>query len=174
MIMKVRNIFLIGFMGTGKTTVSEKLSSQLGFSELDMDREIEKRQQKKISEIFAEGGEEAFRELETALLREFSQTSDCVVSCGGGVVLRKKNVRSMKENGIIVLLTAEPETVYERVHSGTDRPLLNGNMNVGYIRELMGKRSDIYREAADITVKTDGKSPESITEEIVGKIKQMK
>ena len=161
------NIFLIGFMGTGKTTVSRRLSGLLGYQEIDLDQEIEERQNRKISEIFELEGEEYFRNLETSLVREFETREGYVVSCGGGAVLRQENVDSMKKNGHIVLLTAEPETVYERVRYGKNRPLLNGNMNVEYIASLMERRRACYQAAADMAVATDGKTPEKIAEEIV-------
>lgn len=165
-----KNIFLIGFMGTGKTTVSRQLGSILKFLEVDLDQEIELRKQMKISEIFKCYGEEYFRETETDLIREFENKSGYVVSCGGGAVLRRENVASMKKNGIIVLLTATPETVYERVRHGKDRPILNGNMNVEYITELMERRDACYRAAADVTVITDEREPLDIAEEIAEKI----
>lgn len=161
------NIFLIGFMGTGKTTVSRRLSGLLGYREIDLDQEIEERQNRKISEIFAAEGEEYFRNLETSLVREFETGEGYVVSCGGGAVLRQENVDSMKKNGRIVLLTAEPETVYARVRYGKNRPLLNGNMNVEYIASLMERRRACYEAAADIVIATDEKTPEKIAEEIV-------
>ena len=160
------NIFLIGFMGTGKTTVSRQLGSMLKFLEIDLDQEIELRKQMKISEIFESYGEEYFREIETNLVQEFENKSGYVVSCGGGAVLRQENVESMKKNGTIVLLAATPETVYERVRYGNNRPILNGNMNVEYITELMERRDSFYRAAADITVVTDGRDPEDIAKEI--------
>lgn len=160
------NLFLIGFMGTGKTTVSRQLGRLLGYQELDMDQEIERREGRKISEIFAGEGENYFRALETTLIGEFEHKSGYLVSCGGGVALREENVIGMKKNGLVVLLLAQPETVYERVRHSTNRPLLNGNMNMSYIRELMEKREPFYRAAADITVDTDGKEPREIADEI--------
>lgn len=168
------NIFLTGFMGTGKSTVSRQLGNILKYLEIDMDAEIEHRQNMKISEIFATYGEEYFRNLETSLIEEFRQKEGFILSCGGGAVLRPENVAYMKENGIVVLLTAEPETIYNRVCHSKNRPLLKGNMNVEYITEMMERRKDFYEKAADITVATDDKSPREIAEEIVGIIEKMK
>ncbi len=138
--------------------------------EIDLDLEIEQRQEMKISDIFKAYGEEHFRKLETTLIKEFETKTGYIVSCGGGAVLRKENVQSMKQNGRVVLLTASPETVYERVRHNKNRPLLNGNMNVEYIAELMEKRMSFYQEAADIVISTDGKAPEAIAEEIMKKM----
>lgn len=167
------NIFLIGFMGTGKSTVSKQLGKMLKFLEIDMDAEIERREGMKISTIFDACGEEYFRGLETALLKEFQQKSGYIISCGGGVVLRPENVRLMKASGTVVLLTAEPENIYKRVCHSKKRPLLNGNMNVAYIQEMMERRSDYYKAAADITAVTDDKEPEKIAEEILEYIEDM-
>lgn len=90
-----------------------------------------------------------------------------VVSCGGGAVLREENVNLMKAAGRIVLLTAEPETVFDRVKGSTDRPVLNGNMNLSYIKELMEARRPRYEAAADAAVATDGRTAEEICEEIL-------
>ena len=90
-----------------------------------------------IADIFKEKGEPYFRELETDLIKSFAGVEPAVISCGGGAVLKEENVRLMKESGKIVLLTAEPETIYERVKDSTERPVLNGNMNVGYIDCLL-------------------------------------
>lgn len=165
------NIFLIGFMGTGKTTVSRELSQMTGVKEADLDQEIEKRCQMKISEIFSSFGELYFRELETALIKEYEKKQGYVVSCGGGAVLRKENVQSMKKGGRIVLLSASAETVYERVRYSKSRPLLEGNMNVDYIFGLMEQRREAYTAAADLTVGTDGRTPKEIAEDIIKMVK---
>ena len=166
-----RNIFLIGFMGAGKSTIARELAKELKTERVEMDQMIVEQQKMPISEIFDQFGEEHFRDIETALVKELKNKKGVVVSCGGGAVLRDENAKLMKENGMIVLLTATPETIYERVKNSTDRPILNGNMNVEYISGLMEKRRERYEMAADIMVATDGKSVEEICKEILEKVK---
>ena len=163
----MKNIYLIGFMGAGKSTIARELAAQTGAKQIEMDQLIEEQQGMAITEIFAQYGEVHFRDLETELLKSFSKEKNIVVSCGGGSVLREENAALMKESGKIILLTASPETIYERVKDCTDRPILNGNMNVDFIRGLMEKRRERYETVADVTVATDGKSKEEICEEIL-------
>ena len=132
-----------------------------------MDALIVEREGMAISDIFAEKGETYFRDAETALLKDLTEKKGIIISCGGGAVMRDENAALMKQCGKIVLLTATPETIYERVKDSTDRPILNGNMNVDYIRELMEKRKDRYLAVADVIVATDQKSAEEITREIL-------
>lgn len=161
------NIYLIGFMGAGKSTVAKELAAKTGARRIEMDQMIVEQQGMAISEIFEKYGEEHFRDLETELLRSFLKEENLVVSCGGGSVLRDENARLMKESGRIVLLTAAPETIYERVRHSTERPILNGNMNVAFIRELMEKRRERYETVADQTIATDGKTAAEICREIL-------
>ena len=161
------HIFLIGFMGCGKSTNAVCLAEMTGARQVEMDQMIVENEGMAIADIFKEKGEAYFRELETELIKSFAGVKPAVISCGGGAGLKEENVRLMKECGKIVLLTAEPETIYERVKDSTERPVLNGNMNVGYIEELMEKRRPKYEEAADVTVATDGKTSEEICEEIL-------
>ena len=93
-----------------------------------------------------------------------------IVSCGGGVVVKDENVEHMKNGGVIVLLTATPETIYERVKNSTDRPILNGNMNIEFIESLMNKRKERYLSVADVIVSTDNKMVSDICKEIMDKI----
>jgi shikimate kinase len=167
---KSGNIFLIGFMGTGKSTVSEKLHQMMQMELVDMDERIVQREGMPISQIFEKSGETYFRDVETQVLVELKNEGNTVVSCGGGVVVRSENIRHMKENGKIVLLTATPETVYERVRYSGSRPILNGHMNVEHIKELMQKRQALYEEAADVIIATDGKDIATICKEIIGSV----
>lgn len=167
--MKNRQIYLTGFMGTGKSTVSHCLHEAYGLEQIEMDEEIVREEGMSIPDIFREKGEAYFRELETAFLGRLSGRANIVISCGGGTVMRQCNVNLMKKHGRIVLLTAAPETVYERVRDCHDRPLLEGNMNVEYIRELMEARRPKYEAAADFSVRTDGRSADAICREIMEK-----
>lgn len=163
--MAKTNIFMIGFMGSGKTTVSKELGKRYGFEEIEMDDYIAAREGMSISDIFARYGEARFRSIETETVKKLSGEEGKVISCGGGAALAQENVDAMKEHGFIILLEASPETVYERVKDSTDRPLLNGNMNVEHIRTLMARREKRYREVADYVISTDGKTVEEICAE---------
>ncbi len=167
------NIFLIGFMGAGKSTIARTLQRELGFPLVEMDERIVQEQGMSINDIFAQYGEAHFREIESQLVVDLGKQEPSIVSCGGGVVVRPENTQNMKKSGRIVLLKASPETIFERVKNSTDRPILNGHMNVEYIAELMEKRRVLYEEAADITIQTDGKTREQICEEIIGKLRDM-
>lgn len=167
------NIILIGFMGAGKSTVSDFLSTMFDMRLVEMDQEIAEREEMSIPDIFATYGEEYFRRLETKLLKELQSEKNCIISCGGGVAMREENVVEMKKNGKVVLLTASPETIYERVKDSDDRPLLKGNNSVEFISELMEKRREKYENAADLVVQTDGKSVLEICEELIGKLMEL-
>ena len=170
--MRKNHIFLIGFMGSGKSTVAKYLSSAYQMKQIEMDEQIEKNEGRSISSIFEKEGEEYFRTLETELLKSLDPRETFVVSCGGGAAVKEENVREMKEKGRIILLSAQPETVYVRVKNSHNRPLLEGNMNVSYIKELMDKRQKLYERAADFQVKTDGRTAEDISEEIIKQIRK--
>ena len=167
------NIFLIGFMGAGKSTISDYLKNVLAMDVVEMDQCIVERQGMSISDIFETYGEEYFRELETNLLIEMQSQSNVVVSCGGGVPMRERNVVEMKKNGRVVLLTAKPETILNRVKDNHDRPLLEGNKNVDFIAELMEKRREKYEAASDIVIETDGKDKLEICEELVHSLRAL-
>ncbi len=161
-----RPVYLIGFMGSGKSTVSRILAGMLGVKHLEMDEVIEREAGRSVSEIFAEEGEEAFREKESALVRRIADGGAAGVSCGGGTVLRPENVSLMRGSGTVVLLSAAPETIYRRVGHSRTRPVLEGHRSVEGVRELMAGREEAYRRAAEFTVTVDDKTPEEIAEEI--------
>ena len=161
------NIVLIGFMGAGKSTISDFLRTVFAMEVVEMDQIIAEREEMSISDIFETYGEEYFRDLETKLLIEMQSHKNAVISCGGGAALRERNVAEMKKNGRVVLLTATPETIFERVKDSNDRPVLNGRKNVKGISELMEQRREKYEAAADIVINTDDKTVLQICEELV-------
>ena len=124
-----------------------------------------------ISDIFETYGEEYFRNMETNLLIEMQEKKNVIISCGGGVAMRERNVAEMKKNGRVVLLTAHPQTILDRVKDSDDRPLLNGHKNVEYIEQLMEARREKYEAAADIVVDTDEGPRAGTTAESLGKLR---
>ena len=166
------NIFLIGFMGVGKSTVSNALQNTFAMDVVEMDEMIAKKNNMSISEIFDLHGEAYFRNEETNLLKEVGNEKNKIVSCGGGVAMREVNVQEMRKSGKVILLTAKPETILERVKENHDRPLLENNKTVEYVSELMEKRRPAYEAAADIVIATDGKSANEICEEIIAQGKR--
>ena len=140
---------------------------------VEMDQVIAEREEMSIPDIFATYGEEYFRDLETNLLIEMQSHKNAVISCGGGAALREKNVAEMKKNGRVVLLTATPETIFERVKDSNDRPVLNGRKNVKGISELMEQRREKYEAAADIVINTDDKTVLQICEELVQQLQEL-
>lgn len=164
----MENIFLIGFMGAGKSTVAKTLQEKLKMNLVEMDARIVEEQGMSINDIFAKYGEDYFRDIESRLILDIGKEGNTIVSCGGGVVVREKNIEYMKQNGKVVYLSATPETIYNRVKDSTDRPILNGHMSVEYIAELMENRRALYEAVADITIHTDGRTTEEICEEIMG------
>lgn len=169
-----KHISLIGFMGVGKSTVSRELHRLTGKPEIDTDARIVQQEGCPISRIFEEKGEPYFRRLETELIDELGSLPPGIVSCGGGMAMRDLNVKKLRALGEIVLLTADPSTIYDRVKNSTNRPLLNGNMNISYIEELMDQRRPFYEKAATLTVATDGRSIREIAQEIVAKVNDNK
>lgn len=167
------NIVLIGFMGAGKSTISDYLSTMFAMEVVEMDQLIAEREGMSISDIFETYGEEYFRNMETNLLIEMQEKKNVIISCGGGVAMRERNVAEMKKNGRVVLLTAHPQTILDRVKDSDDRPLLNGHKNVEYIEQLMEARREKYEAAADIVVDTDNKTVLQICEDLIQKLLEM-
>lgn len=161
------NIILIGFMGTGKSSVCSKLSDLLNMKKIDIDEYIESQQNMSIEIIFSLYGQEYFRNCEKNVLVELSNENNTVISCGGGIILKDENIELMRKQGKTILLTAKPETIYERIKNSKTRPILNNNMNVEYIGNLMESRKEKYLEAADLIIDTNNKNIDEICEEII-------
>ncbi|MCL5046798.1 MAG: shikimate kinase [Actinobacteria bacterium] len=159
------NLVLLGFMGTGKTTIGKRLANWLNCRFYDMDEEIERRMGMSISEIFARYGEPFFRDLEATVARELAATSGKVIATGGGVVINPENLAALRRRGWLISLVADPEIIYERVIQENNRPLLEGDNLMDKIRKLLAARDKQYR-SADLVVDISNLS----TEQIVGRI----
>jgi len=162
-------IFLVGYRGTGKTTVARVLAERLGWSWLDADTALESKFGRAIAEIFASEGEAAFRDMEAEVLAEVCQLSRHVIATGGGVVLRAANRERMRRAGRVVWLTADHDTIWSRLQAdaaaGRSRPALTVGGRAE-VEELLRIREPLYRACADWIVETGGRAPEEIAEEI--------
>lgn len=166
-----KNVILIGFMGSGKTTVGLKLSYKLRMPVEDTDKFIEQRENRTISRIFEEDGEQYFRALETKTLEEFRDREYTrIISVGGGTPVNPRNREIMRQCGTVVYLRIQPETVYERLKDDTTRPLLQCADPLTKIRTLLESRKEAYEDAADIVIDVDGKNMEEVLEELTGKL----
>ena len=170
----MENLFLIGFMGAGKSSVSQALGRMLDREVVEMDQRIAQQEGMTIPEIFAQKGEPYFRACETALLESFAQGDPRIISCGGGVPMREENVAAMRRCGTVVLMTARPEVILDRVKDSDERPLLQGHKDVPYISGLMEQRRPKYEAAADITVDTSSLTIEEVCREVLRQIEARK
>lgn len=141
------NLYLVGFMGTGKSTIARMLAGRLRLQWIDIDAEIERAEGRPISEIFAEEGEEAFRRLESAFMESGHPSRGCVVSCGGGLVTIPGMIDRMKAKGVVVCLLANPATIHERTRHNRSRPLLEVDDPERRIEAMLKVREPFYREA---------------------------
>ena len=162
-----KKVFLIGFMGTGKTAVANALASNYGLKKIDLDAYIESKEHTTIADIFANQSESVFRDKETKHLRHVIKGNYQVISLGGGVVLRQENIEMIKEKGVIVLLTASAETIRDRVKNDPTRPRLGDNFDLDYVKELMKSREELYNSVADVVIDTENKNIDEICKEIV-------
>lgn len=168
-----RTVVLIGFMGSGKTTIGLRLSYLLRLPVEDTDKWIERRSGLSISEIFATQGEEAFRELETQLLKELAESDHSrILSVGGGTPLREQNQDLLKKSGTVVYLRIQPETVWKRLKGDASRPLLQCEDPLGRIRELLAKRSEKYESCADVIIDVDELTEQECAEKIVKELRK--
>lgn len=159
------NIYLVGFMGTGKTEIAKELAKRLSRKFVEMDEAIEKREKRSITEIFRINGEDYFRKVEKEIVEDISKRNNLAVSCGGGVVLNEDNIKNLKKSGIVICLWANPDVIYKRVKGQTHRPLLNVDHPRERIKELLDARKTFYD-------KSDYKIDTSILtiQEVAGKI----
>jgi shikimate kinase len=151
------NIALVGFMGSGKTSVSKLLAQKLGKKRVSTDDLIEEREERSISDIFRDSGEPYFRDVERQIISEVSAGKDLVIDCGGGVVLDKRNMDALRSSGTIVYIKSSPEFIYECIKEQTHRPLLQVEDPLAKIRELLNKREEFYLQA-DLVIDGDRKS----------------
>jgi shikimate kinase len=153
-----RNVALIGFMGTGKTTVGSILAQLLHFEFIDTDKVIEQRQGRRIADIFSTDGEPFFRQLESDLCTELAQLSNKVIATGGGLAVNPDNLASLRRHALVVCLWATPETIFQRVRHQHHRPLLLATDPLQTIRDLLASRTPAYKRA-DLILGVDFRSP---------------
>jgi len=161
-----KNIFLTGFMGSGKTTAGKLLSGLLGCPFVDLDEMIVARENRSIAVIFATDGEFYFRDCETALLKELSQNQATVYATGGGLVVRDENRSLMQKHGRVVYLKASWPVLKQRLQQSVDRPLVNSAQDWGHVESLLSQRLAFY-ERAGIVIETDGLTPLQVANKIV-------
>ena len=163
------NIALVGFMGTGKSAVGRVIAQKLEFHFIDTDDVIEQTSKAKISDIFAEHGEDYFRDLESQAVKSVALMKNQVVATGGGVVLRSSNIDLLRTGGPIFCLNATPKAIWDRVRSSRSRPLLRGPEPLKKIETLLDKRAPYYA-LADHQIETTGVSVDRVADEIISYI----
>ena len=169
------NIVLIGFRGTGKSTVGKHLANRLERDFIDSDKYVEDSTGKTIKHIFEEDGEEGFRKIEADIIAKLSRMDNKIIAVGGGAILRKDNVRNLKDNGFLVLLEATPEIIHKRItqdEKTQQRPSLTDKTPLDEIKHLLKQRESPYRNAADYTINTSYVACEDIVNEIIATIKK--
>ena len=161
------HLYLIGMMGSGKSVTARRLAKVLRRQFVDLDSLIEEKNGRSIPQIFAESGESFFRDQEALVLAEASSSSEpSVVATGGGAVLKDINVSKMRASGTIIFLNASLETLWQRVQKNTNRPLLKGENPKGALEKILHQRVMRYGEVSDFLVETDGKSPDTVADDI--------
>ena len=162
------NIVLVGYRGTGKSTVGRLLAARLGRELVSTDAEIVKRAQRTIPEIVAQEGWEYFRDLESGICRELAGRDQLVIDTGGGAILRAQNVEALKKNSTVVWLTASVETIAKRIGGDSQRPSLMGtNSFVDEIQDVLRERTPKYQAAADHSIATDDQSINQLVETLL-------
>ena len=167
------SIALIGFMGVGKTVVGKALARQLDKEFVELDALIERKAGKTIPAIFSEDGETAFRELEIEITGEVSRKKNTVIACGGGVILNQINIDRLRQENLIVCLTASPDIIIKRTSSRAGaRPLLEVADKALEVTKLLKFREPLYRRAADITINTSNQSISRVVAEIISRVEK--
>ncbi len=160
------NIALIGFMGTGKTSVGRIVADQLRFDYLDTDEFIQAQTGRSINEIFKTDGEPAFRALEEKIVAELARRATTVIATGGGLPVNPKNLASLKTHALVVSLWSSPEKIWERVRHQSHRPLLHDENPQAKIRELLAAREPFYKQA-DVLLNTELRSVREVAQQVV-------
>jgi shikimate kinase len=163
---KCKNISLTGFMGSGKSTVGRILAEELNLLFVDLDNIIEISEGMKISGIFETYGEKYFRDVESSTIRKIYRNEGCVISCGGGVILRSENMEIINSRSVIIFLDVSASNVLQRLKCSNDRPLLSARNRDQAIEELLSSRISLYKKYCDFPVDTNDKKPEEISREI--------
>jgi shikimate kinase len=163
---RIENLALIGFMGTGKSSVGQLLAGQLHFQFLDTDRLIEERAGASINDLFAQHGEAVFRDLERKVVEELSTQRGLVISTGGGLAASEANLASLKTHALVVCLWATPEVIWQRVKHQSHRPLLNCPEPLDRIRELLAQREPHYRRA-DVLINSEMRSVKEVAHQVL-------
>ncbi len=168
------NIILIGFRGTGKSTVGKLLSKRLEMDFVDSDKSVESSTGKTIKRIFDEDGEDGFRKIEASIIEELCKMDNQIIATGGGAVLRDDNTRNLRNNGFLILLEATPEIIHGRItqdeKTAQQRPSLTDKKPFEEIKHMMEQREDAYKNAADYTINTSHVPCEDIVDEIVTEV----
>lgn len=170
----MQRLFLVGYRGSGKSTVARLLAERLGWASIDSDDEVEREAGKSIAAMFAEDGEAAFRDLEEQLVALLCQRDNTVIALGGGAVLREASRRRIAAAGPVVYLTASATTLAARIAddmtSASRRPSLTGFTGLEEVEQVLAVREPIYRECATVAINVDGRSPEAVADEIVARL----
>ena len=163
---RIQNLALIGFMGTGKTSIGRLVAEQLHYDFVDTDELIESSTGRTIPEIFAQQGEAAFRQLEARLVEELAARTRTVISTGGGLPVNPANLASLKTHALVVCLWASPEKIFERVRTQNHRPLLHDPDPMAKIRSLLAAREPAYRQA-DVLINTELRSAREVALQVL-------
>lgn len=164
----MNNIILLGFMGSGKTAAGKLLAEKLHKGFIDLDDWMEKEAEMTINEIFAQNGEAYFRELEKKIVEKAGNIlTNTVISTGGGVILRERNIENLRHTGILIWLKVSPEKVYERTKNTIHRPLLNCSDPLGKIKQLLIYRTPYYTKSADYIIDTSNLTVEEVVAKII-------